>query len=92
MPPNQKELGCRSQLMNHVTLDGVMQAPGRPGEDTRGGFDHGGWAQAGNDEVLGRFLGERMAQGGGAMLLGRRTYEDLLPFWNAQPDSPFAPA
>lgn len=78
-------------VINHVTLDGVMQGPGREDEDTRGGFAHGGWAQAGNDEVMGRVLGERMAQGG-AMLLGRRTYEDLLSFWNAQPDSPFTPA
>lgn len=78
--------------MNHVTLDGVMQGPGREDEDTRGGFVHGGWAQAGNDEVMGRVLGERMAQSGSALLLGRRTYEDLLSFWNAQLDSPFTPA
>ena len=30
-------------VVNHVTLDGVMQAPARPDEDTRGGFEHGGW-------------------------------------------------
>jgi dihydrofolate reductase len=78
-------------VLNHVTLDGVMQGPGRDDEDPRGGFAHGGWAQAGNDEVMGRVLGERMASGG-AMLLGRRTYEDLLSFWNAQVDSPFTPA
>lgn len=64
---------------------------GREDEDTRGGFAHGGWAQAGNDEVMGRVLGERMAQGGG-LLFGRRTYDDVLSFWNSQPDSPFTPA
>jgi dihydrofolate reductase len=79
-------------VINHLTLDGVMQGPGRPDEDTRGGFKHGGWAQAGNDDVMGRYLGERMARGGGALLFGRRTYEDLLSFWNTQPDSPFTPA
>lgn len=78
-------------VMNHVTLDGVMQSPGRPDEDTRGGFPHGGWAGAGNDEVMGRFMSERMARGGGALLFGRRTYEDVLSFWNTQPDSPFTP-
>jgi dihydrofolate reductase len=79
-------------VMNHVTLDGVMQAPGRADEDTRGGFAHGGWAEAGNDEVMGSYLGERMAAGGGAHIFGRRTYDDLLSFWNSQPDNPFASA
>ncbi|MGH8946353.1 MAG: dihydrofolate reductase family protein [Acidimicrobiia bacterium] len=78
-------------VLNHLSLDGVMQAPGRADEDTRGGFTHGGWAQPFQDEVMGRFLGERMAQGGGALVFGRRTYEDLLSYWNAQSDSPFAP-
>lgn len=79
-------------VMNHLTLDGVMQAPGRADEDTRGGFPYGGWAQADNDEVMDRFLGERMSRGGdGALLFGRRTYEDVLSFWNAQPENPFAP-
>lgn len=75
-------------VMNHVSLDGVMQGPGRKDEDTRGGFAHGGWAQAGNDEVMGQVMGERMARGG-ALLLGRRTYEEVLSYWNNQPDNPF---
>ena len=77
--------------MNHLTLDGVMQGPGRADEDTRGGFSDGGWAEAGNDEVMGRFVGERMTRGEGALLFGRRTYEDVLSFWITQPDSPFTP-
>ena len=39
----------RILVINHITLDGVMQAPGSPDEDTRGGFAHGGWAIPGND-------------------------------------------
>ena len=77
-------------VMNHVTLDGVMQAPGRADEDTRSGFDHGGWATPNSDEVVGRAMGERMARSSG-LLFGRRTYEDLLTYWNSVPDSPFAP-
>jgi dihydrofolate reductase len=80
----------RISVVNHVTLDGVMQAPGRPGEDTRGGFEHGGWAVPYFDEVLGRAMGERMTSDG-AMLLGRRTYEDFAGFWPKQTDNPFTP-
>jgi dihydrofolate reductase len=75
-------------VFNHVTLDGVMQAPGRSDEDARGGFERGGWAIAGNDEVMGRKMGEGMAKGG-PLLLGRRTYEDFYGFWPNQPDNPF---
>lgn len=75
-------------VLNHVTLDGVMQAPGRPDEDTRGGFNHGGWATPRTDEVMGRYLGQMMA-GDGALLLGRRTYEDFFGFWPHQTDNPF---
>jgi dihydrofolate reductase len=66
-----------------------MQAPGRPDEDARGGFEHGGWAIAGNDDVLGRKMGEGMAKER-ALLLGRRTYEDFYGFWpNQSDDNPF---
>jgi dihydrofolate reductase len=78
----------RIVLTNHLTLDGVMQAPGRPDEDPRGGFDHGGWAIPDNDEVMGRVMGEGMADGG-AMLFGRRTYEDFFSNWANQTDNPF---
>jgi dihydrofolate reductase len=66
-----------------------MPAPGRPDEDRRGGFEHGGWATPGSDEVVGTSMGARMAESGG-LVFGRRTYEDLLSYWNTQPDSPFA--
>jgi dihydrofolate reductase len=75
-------------VIEHLTLDGVMQAPGRPDEDRRGGFEHGGWAQANADEVMGRVMGEGMARGG-PLLLGRRTYEDFYGFWPKQTDNPY---
>jgi dihydrofolate reductase len=75
-------------VIEHLTLDGVMQAPGRPDEDRRGGFEHGGWAQANVDEVMGRKMGEGMARGG-PLLLGRRTYEDFYGFWPHQTDNPY---
>ena len=79
----------RVVVFESLTLDGVMQAPGRPDEDTRGGFKHGGWATPYSDEVLGKVAGEGMAKSG-ALLLGRRTYEDLYGFWPKQPeDNPF---
>jgi dihydrofolate reductase len=73
-------------VINNVTLDGVMQAPGRVDEDTRGGFAHGGWASQNigePDPEIGAAMGERMAQSDG-LLLGRRTYEDLLSTWNSR--------
>ena len=79
---------ARIIVMNHVTLDGVMQGPGRPDEDTRGGFTLGGWGQpsAGDGEATAQAMGERMAAGGGlsGWLFGRRTYEELLATWNAR--------
>ena len=85
----------RIVVMNHVTLDGVMQGPGRPDEDTRGGFSHSGWGHRSEmpGDAVGKAMGARMAAGGGlaGWLFGRRTYEDLLSYWNQQPDSPFGP-
>jgi dihydrofolate reductase len=73
--------------MNHLTLDGVMQGPGRPDEDPRDGFTLGGWGQrsASAGDAAGEAMGERMAAGGGlaGWLFGRRTYEGLLSYWNA---------
>ena len=71
-----------------VTLDGVMQAPGRPDEDTRGGFERGGWAAPYSDEAMGRVSAESMAETG-ALLFGRRTYEDFYGFWPNQQDNQF---
>jgi dihydrofolate reductase len=81
----------RIVVISHVTLDGVMQGPGRPEEDTRDGFTHGGWAaeRAGDDDIM-KAWGERLAASAG-FLFGRRTYEDVLGYWNTQ-DSPFRDA
>lgn len=70
-------------VMNGVTLDGVMQAPGRPDEDTRDGFPHGGWGVPYADEAIVAKMGERMGEDR-AFLFGRRTYEQLLASWNAR--------
>lgn len=74
-------------VMNGITLDGVMQAPGRPDEDTRDGFAHGGWGVPYGDETMVARLGERLAEltgGEHAWLLGRWSYEQLLTYWNTQ--------
>lgn len=54
----------RVVVINHMTLDGVMQAPARPDEDTRSGFAYGGWAVGRNDAVMNSVMAEGMAHGG----------------------------
>src|SRR5260221_3947940 len=71
-----------------LTLDGVMQAPGRPDEDTRGGFEYGGWAGPYKDSVMMEAMGKGMAQGSD-LLFGRRTYEDFFAVWPGRKDNPF---
>jgi dihydrofolate reductase len=73
-----------------MSMDGVVQAPGRPDEDTRDGFDRGGWAVPYNDDVMAQRMGEGMASSG-AMLFGRRTYEDFYGYWPQQTDNSFTP-
>jgi dihydrofolate reductase len=63
-----------------VTLDGVMQAPGGPGEDDSGGFAHGGWSVNYSDEQVGQFAAEATAKPF-AMVLGRKTYDIMAAFW-----------
>lgn len=76
-------------VFTNLTLDGVMQAPGRPDEDLRGGFEHGGWAPPYADPVMGSVAAEGMAKGG-ALLFGRRTYEDFAAIWPNQTEpNPF---
>ena len=76
-------------VLLHVTLDGVMQAPGRPDEDPRGGFTHGGWARARGDAMG---MAPTGMGAGGAMLFGRRTYEGFFAFWPRQAANPYTDA
>src|ERR1043166_7321945 len=71
-----------------LQLDCVMQAPGRPDEDTRDGFAHGGWAGPYASPEQGRAATEGGATTGG-LLFGRRTYEDFYQVWPHRTDNPF---
>lgn len=71
----------RVVVINHLSLDGVMQAPGAPDEDTRHEFRHGGWATQRSGPELGEAMRERMGDGF-AWLFGRRSYDGMLSAWN----------
>jgi dihydrofolate reductase len=70
-------------VFTNLSLDGVMQAPGRPDEDRRGGFEHGGWGTGYNAMA-------EAGQGIPALLLGRRTYEDFYATWPQRKGSPYS--
>jgi len=73
-----------------LSLDGVMQGPGGPEEDTEGGFRHGGWVMPYGDDVFFENAKRGMAETD-AQLFGRRTYEIMASYWpNAPADDPFA--
>jgi dihydrofolate reductase len=74
------------QVFMSGSLDGVMQAPARPDEDTRGGFSRGGWATKYADPVMWEGMGRA-----GSLLFGRRTYEDFTGVWPKRNDNPFTP-
>lgn len=63
-----------------LTLDGVMQAPGGPGEDDDGGFAHGGWSVNYWDEMMGEVMGAAMSRPFD-LVLGRRTYDIFAAYW-----------
>ncbi len=70
-----------------MSLDGVVQGLARPDEDTRGGFTQGGWGPRYGDEVLNREMGQAMSGSrDGAMLLGRRTWQDFMTVWSGRTD------
>src|SRR5207237_2234158 len=83
-----EDVMARIVVFMRVTLDGVMQAPARPDEDSRRGFQHGGWAVPYSDSRMAAAAGESMATTGG-IILGRRTYEDFYSVWPKRTDNPY---
>lgn len=72
-------------VVSHISLDGVIQAPGGPEEDTSGGFAHGGWIAPYSDDVLGTAIRSQMNMPFD-LLLGRKTYEIWAPYWPQHAD------
>lgn len=77
--------------IEHLTLDGVMQAPGHPDEDLRDEFRHGGWAARRQDPAMQEAMGARMTDAW-SLLAGRITYERFADYWPAQEPNPFTDA
>lgn len=67
-------------VLSFISLDGVMQAPGGPEEDTSGGFKYGGWTVPYFDDYLGRIMSEQMGKQFD-LLLGRKTFEIFASYW-----------
>ncbi len=72
-------------ILSFVSLDGVMQAPGGPTEDTSGNFTHGGWTVPYFDEFLGQVMDEQMGKPFD-LLLGRKTFEIFASYWPDHPE------
>lgn len=72
-------------VLTFVTLDGVMQAPGGPEEDTSGSFNYGGWTVPYFDDFLGQTMGEQMDRPFD-LLLGRKTFEIFASYWPQHPE------
>ncbi|GAA2504574.1 dihydrofolate reductase family protein [Streptomyces thermolineatus] len=80
----------RIVVVEFMSLDGVVQAPGGPDEDTDGGFAHGGWSGRFFDpETVGGAFDEALA-GAGALLFGRRTWQTMAAAWPGRAGDPFA--
>jgi dihydrofolate reductase len=71
-------------VLSMITLDGVMQAPGGPEEDTSGGFKYGGWTASYSDEVFSKVLKKELEPAD--YLLGRKTFEIWADFWPEHAD------
>jgi len=76
-------------VIEHLTLDGVMQGPGKRDEDPRDGFEYGGWSEPDNDPLMQKVAGERMGTSW-SLVAGRITYEHFAKVWpNAPKPNPF---
>ena len=73
-------------VLEHISLDGVIQAPGGPEEDTSGGFAYGGWISPYSDEISGSLLRKQM-DSPFDLLLGRKTFEIWEPYWPQHADA-----
>ncbi len=73
-------------VLEHLSLDGVIQAPGGPEEDPSGGFAYGGWIAPYSDEILGTALRKQMNLPFD-LLLGRTTFEIWEPYWPQHADA-----
>ncbi|HEY4854535.1 MAG TPA: hypothetical protein VII22_27425 [Streptosporangiaceae bacterium] len=78
-------------VIEHLTLDGVMQAPGHPEEDPRDGFQHGGWANRSQDPAMQEVMGAHMSSAW-SLLAGRTTYERFADYWPKQEPNPITEA
>jgi dihydrofolate reductase len=72
-------------VLEHISMDGVIQSPGAPEEDTSGGFEHGGWIAPYSDEVIGTALRKQMNMPFD-LLLGRKTFDIWASFWPQHAD------
>jgi dihydrofolate reductase len=77
-------------ITEFMTLDGVVQAPGGPEEDTDGGFAHGGWSRPYFDVDTMGGIWDAVIQRADAMLFGRKTWEVSAAAWPQQSGNPFA--
>ncbi len=73
-------------VLEHISLDGVIQTPGGPDEDTSDGFAYGGWAEPYSDDVLGTVLNKQMNVPFD-LLLGRKTFDIWASFWPQHADA-----
>ena len=73
-------------VLEHISIDGVIQAPGGSDEDTSGGFAYGGWAGPYSDEILGTALRKQMNRPFD-LLLGRKTFDIWAPYWPQHADA-----
>jgi dihydrofolate reductase len=79
----------RIVIIEFISLDGVVQAPGGPDEDRDGGFEHGGWSHPFFDDIVGGAFGEALGNAD-ALLYGRRTWQTMAAAWPERGGDPFA--